>query len=90
MVDYLNFRAMKPKYVFYLILLIAMHYEVGRLIESNAQQKDVDDSSYQRGAKLDTNERYYISGNEYKLVAVKLDDKHKKKNRPWRLIYKDH
>jgi hypothetical protein len=80
---------MKPKYVFYLILLIGMHYEVSRLIDSNVQ-KDVDDTSYQKGVKLDTNEHYYISGNEYKLVAVKSNDKHKTRNRSWKLIYKEH
>ncbi len=36
---------MKAKYFFYLFFLVAMHYEVNRLIDSN-RQRDVDDSVY--------------------------------------------
>jgi hypothetical protein len=36
---------MKAKYFFYLFFLVAMHYEVNRLIDSN-QQHDAEDSVY--------------------------------------------
>jgi hypothetical protein len=48
---------MKTKYIFYLLLMLVMHYEVSRLIESNQQmennlQRDMQDSSYQKDTRL--------------------------------------
>jgi hypothetical protein len=42
---------MKPKYLFYLILLAVMHYEVGRLI-GDSRPSGTDESSYEQSTKF--------------------------------------
>jgi hypothetical protein len=42
---------MKPKYVFYLMLLLVMHYEVGRLV-TNTQTSQTDESSYEHSTSF--------------------------------------
>jgi hypothetical protein len=45
---------MKPKYLFYIVLIVIMHYEVGRLV-ANEEPRDIDESesSYEKGVRLD-------------------------------------
>jgi len=68
---------MKTKYIFYLILMLVMHYEVSRLIESNQQmesnlQKDTEDSSYQKDTGLSIVS--HKAKLRHKLHFVKLHD----------------
>ncbi|WCT14952.1 hypothetical protein [Mucilaginibacter jinjuensis] len=42
---------MKPKYLFYIVMIVVLHYEVGRLV-SNGESRDIDDSSYEKGVRL--------------------------------------
>ena len=42
---------MKPKYLFYLILLAVMHYEVGRLV-GDTHSAGTDESSYEQATKF--------------------------------------
>ncbi len=41
---------MKPKYLFYLLIMIVMHYEVGRLISVSQPQEEPENQSYQEKA----------------------------------------
>ncbi len=38
---------MKPKYVFYLLIMIVMHYEVSRLISVSQPREESENGSYQ-------------------------------------------
>lgn len=65
---------MKPKYLFYIVMIVVLHYEVGRLV-NNPEQNDFDDSSYERGVKLnDTSNsndiEFNYQGKEVKLKGV--------------------
>jgi hypothetical protein len=65
---------MKPKYLFYIVMIVVLHYEVGRLV-SNPEPDDVDESSYERGVRLDdtSNEndiQFNYQGKEIKLKGV--------------------
>jgi hypothetical protein len=45
---------MKPKYLFYIVLIVIMHYEVGRLIGGEEPHEiDESESSYEKGVRLD-------------------------------------
>jgi hypothetical protein len=54
---------MKPKYLFYLILLAVMHYEVGRLV-NDSKVSETDESSYEQSTKFTPrdNELKYKAG----------------------------
>ncbi len=65
---------MKPKYLFYIVMIVVLHYEVGRLV-GNEEPRDMDDSSYEKGARLnDTSNsndiEFNYQGKEVKLKGV--------------------
>ena len=64
---------MKPKYVFYLLLLVMMHYEVGRLI-NNESPPDAQDSAtaYKQKARLYNNDTTVQFNTTHRLHLVKL------------------
>jgi hypothetical protein len=41
---------MKPKYLFYLLIIIVMHYEVGRLISVSQPQEEPENQSFREKA----------------------------------------
>lgn len=45
---------MKPKYLFYIILMVMMHYEVSRLIYADTEQDEISESDYDKSVKLDS------------------------------------
>ena len=61
---------MKPKYVFYLLLLLVMHYEVSRIVDSR-REVPVDDSAL-HDTGFDTNNRDYSINSGHKLHVVKI------------------
>ncbi|WP_259067756.1 hypothetical protein HDF24_19085 [Mucilaginibacter sp. X4EP1] len=51
---------MKPKYMFYLFIMILIHYEVGRIVSISATQAADEQPSSNRGIKLDENEQHFV------------------------------
>ena len=58
---------MKSKYVFYLLLIIVMHYEVGRLISSGQQQEEGAESNYYQQEEA---VKPYPDANIYKAISA--------------------
>ena len=71
---------MKPKYLFYVILLAVMHYEVGRLI-GDSRPSETDESSYEQSTKFTPGDSAlkFRSGPEVRVF--KLHNNPKKKYR---------
>jgi hypothetical protein len=71
--DYKKLNIMKPKYVFYLLLLVMMHYEVGRLINSGSPDMQDSATAYKHSAKLYNNDTAVQFNTEHRLHLVKLN-----------------
>ena len=53
---------MKPKYIFYLFMIVVIHYEVGRIVSvTTTQPADDEQPSSQKGVKLDENKNQPIA-----------------------------
>ena len=72
-------------------MIVIMHYEVGRLI-GNEEQRDVDESSYEKGVSLndtsnENNIQFSYQGKEVTLKGVhqlRVINLHRSKQRPFR------
>ncbi len=71
---------MKPKYLFYLILLAVMHYEVGRLV-GDSRPSGTDESSYEQSTKFTPGDNDLKYKPDPQVRVFKLHSNPKKKDR---------
>jgi hypothetical protein len=71
---------MKPKYMFYLFMMILIHYEVGRIVSVTTAPAADDQPSSQRGVKLDENEQHFVKplGYEHEVRFISISNPHPK------------
>lgn len=82
---------MKPKYMFYLFIMILIHYEVGRIVSiTTAQASDDEQPSSQKGVKLDEGERFVKPfGYEHEVRFISINNTHHRKHaKLWKTAYK--
>ena len=78
---------MKPKYLFYIFLIVMIHYEVSRLIYAGDERDDVSESNYEKSVKLDsdTNSKSVFGyGPVHKVRLIKKDETRARRFNVWK------
>ncbi|NCD68109.1 hypothetical protein [Mucilaginibacter agri] len=78
---------MKPKYLFYIILMVMIHYEVGRLINADEEQDEVSESNYEKSVKLDSDKNdkdAFRYGVVHKVRLIKRQENHAHRFNVWK------
>jgi len=80
---------MKPKYIFYLFIIVVIHYEVGRIVSVTTTQAADEQPSSQKGVKLDENRNQSIAPvYEQRVRFIRVNNHYKRHRKVWNAAYK--